>query len=582
MNPPSFARLRSRLPWLILPLLLLARIPGAAPRAAGEGAAVAEVDSIRILATARHLSEQDGEPVSRWAPLPGTAAYAAYLRDRLAEALAPLGGTAALDTFYPGLAYDGPHEIRTAYTNVIGRVPGALGTASPGLFLVGAHFDGTSQRDALADTTWDPFTAPAPGADDNGSGVATILEAVRVMAERGLRPQADLMVAFFDGEEQQLVEKDRYLLGSTFLADSVFAAGKLGARDLYGFINLDMVSYNPRRDSLVVLTNVTSRWLANHMMAVHREGAAPGLDLERLVQGRDYSDHAPFWRDGYDAVLLIEGPDIEEHNPHYHRSSDTVENTYSRNGSQAKRAAELLLGMFTAWARTDAADLVTTADDILVTDGFSVDLATVAVGDPGLTVRAAVTNRGGTRILPWTARLDVETLDGRVIRSLGTQTVSEPLPAGGRQWLEFPWAPQRSERGAVRLVARVVSDGVSHTSEGRVEAVEGSPAEVPQAFVFPNPTRDPRTATVRYQLTREGAVRLSVLGLDGQLLAEKDLRYDAGLPGPDVRVGVHDVALRDVLAGGTLAPGLYLVRVELFGQGGGSADVSVAKMVVTR
>ena len=82
----------------------------------------------------------------------------------------------------------------------------------------------------------------------------------------------------------------------------------------------------------------------------------------------------------------------------------------------------------------------------------------------------------------------------------------------------------------------------------------GSPSEVSLAFVYPNPTRDPGSAVVRYALTEVGAVRLSVLDVRGNLLAEKDEGLDTVVPGPNVDPGLADVPLADVLQG-LLFPG---------------------------
>ncbi len=542
----------------------------------------AEVSADSILATARDLSGETGiGPPSRFAPLPTTGIYARYLLKRLDDALKPLGGYAVLDTFYPGLDYHGPHEIRTAYTDVVGWLPGAMGGTSPGLFLLGAHFDGTSQADSLTHPEWDKWTSPAPGADDNGSGVGSILEALRVAAARNLRPQAGVMITFFDGEEQQLIERDRFLLGSRYLADSVFAAGKLDPLKLYGVVNLDMVSYNPRRDSLAVITNIPSRWLANDLLDVHRGGAAPGLALSRLVKGLTYSDHASFWADGYDAVLLIEAPDIVDHNPYYHTMRDLVPNTYSRNGAMAAKASELLLGLLQSWAQTGPESLVVSADGILVQKGVAVDLATVDAGEE-VSVVVRVANRGGVHTAPMQVELATAGMDGKPIRTVSSVVDDEVLPPGAAARLTLPWTPDSRERGAVRLQARVIS-GSGRAMADKLIAVRGGAAEVPQAFVYPNPTAEPSTAVVGYSLTQPGPVRIGVLSLNGRLLAQTDIPYDPVYPDSNVTAGRADVPLSRVLHGTTLAPGLYLLRVELFGaRSGAGADVAMARFVVLR
>ncbi len=556
---------------------------GVASAAAAVALGPAEASADSILATARDLSGETGIGArSRFAPRPGTAVYAGYLRDRLDAALRPLGGYARLEPFDPAFDYDGPEALRNPYTNVVGFLPGALGEASPGYFLLGAHFDATSMGERLSDPSWDPFTVNAPGADDNASGVAAILEALRLAAVRGLRPEAGLRVVFFDGEEQQMVEKDRFLLGSGLLADSLRAQEEAGGDRLYALVNADMIAYNPRRDSLVVITNLTSRWLANQLLAVREEdGYAEGLQVERLVQGLTFSDHGPFWEEGFDAVMLTESAGADSHAPHYHRVTDTVDAAYSRGGRQVALTADLLAGLLAAWSRTESHDLTVTGEDILVQAGNAIDLASVDVGDE-VTVLVGVTNRGGSLEAPWKVTLDVETLDGAFLSSLGSEHVAGVTPAGAHVKLRFPWTPVAGEEGVVRLKARIAAPAQIQVSADRLQAVRGGASEVQSAFVYPNPTRDPESAMLAYELTQNGSVRLAVVALDGKTLAEHDIAYDRARVAPGTAAGLARIPLADVLGGTRLAPGLYLLRVELFDDAGGSADVAVAKFVVLR
>jgi hypothetical protein len=550
------------------------------------------VSADSILATARDLSGETGiGPPSRIAIRPSTEVYAEYLRDRLGAVLAPLGGQAFLEHFDSGLPACCPAPLRTRYANVVGILPGALGAEAGGAFALTAHWDATSEREAVIGNLWDPLTTPAPGADDNGSGVASILEALRVLGARGIRPQADLIIAFFDGEERQFQYNPdtdafefsgKFLLGSDHLADSLAQA----EANLYGVVNADMVAYNPRVDSLVVITNGNSRWLADQLLAVPEgaSGWASSLELLRLVKGLTFSDHAQFWEAGYDAVLILEAEDIARHAAgHYHRTSDIVDNSYSRNGALAAQAAELLVGLLESWSWT-AADstpaLVVTGEDIRVQEGTFLDLPSTTVGT-AVTVNTGFTNRGGTYSGTWSVSLALRDMDGRTLRNLGTESRTETVPAGGRIKVKFPWTPQEDERGAVRLALDVTGSGQAVTAN-RIHAVEGSPREVAHAYVYPNPTRSPESAVVRYDLTQAGAVRLSVLDLDGRRLAEHDEQYDPRATEDTVDPGMAEVPLSRVLGGVSLSAGLYLLRVEVFNPEGGAADVAIGRFLVLR
>jgi carboxypeptidase Q len=76
--------------------------------------------------------------------------------------------------------------------NVVADLPGS---GPDGVVLLGAHFD-----------SWDP----AQGADDNGSGVAAVLEAARILKSLGVKPKATIRFAFFSGEEQACLGSRAY------------------------------------------------------------------------------------------------------------------------------------------------------------------------------------------------------------------------------------------------------------------------------------------------------------------------------------------------------------------------------------
>src|SRR6266571_2788063 len=144
--------------------------------------------------------------------------------------------------------------------------------------LVGAHYDST------------PDT---PGADDNASGIAAMIECARLVA-----PQArDAGVEFvgLDLEEQQTTT---YRVGSRRLARERRARGEA----LAGALILEMVGYrDPTPGAQIVPPRTRLRgWL---------------LPLTRL------SDNASFWDARYPSLMLTDTAFLR--NPHYHRTSDT-------------------------------------------------------------------------------------------------------------------------------------------------------------------------------------------------------------------------------------------------------------------
>jgi hypothetical protein len=224
-----------------------------------------------------------------------------------------------------GLAVEfAPFRFRGAtYHNVLGTLPGR--DARRPRLLVGAHFDST---------------AHTPGADDNASGVAAVLECARLIATR--RPLAGVEFVGFDLEELQTIT-GRYRVGSQALAHDKRARGE----PLAGALILEMVGYCdpapgaqtvppflgidvPRTgDFLAAVGDARSRDLLDRFVAGAR-AAAPDLALVpyrtrwrgwRLPLTR-LSDNASFWDARYPSLMLTDTAFLR--NPHYHQTSDTA------------------------------------------------------------------------------------------------------------------------------------------------------------------------------------------------------------------------------------------------------------------
>jgi len=112
--------------------------------------------------------------------------------------------------------------------NVIATLPGT--TKADQIILIGAHHDSYSSGSP---------TVIAPGADDNASGTAAVLEIARILQKTGYRPKSTIKFATFAAEE-------RGLLGSRAHAQRLRAAG---AR-ISLMVNHDMISYSSTSPSL--------------------------------------------------------------------------------------------------------------------------------------------------------------------------------------------------------------------------------------------------------------------------------------------------------------------------------------------
>jgi Zn-dependent M28 family amino/carboxypeptidase len=180
--------------------------------------------------------------------------------------------------------------------NVVADVPGrgAGPGGEQGVVLVTAHLDSVNSAGGPA--------APAPGADDNGSGSAGALELGRVLA--GGQWRHDLRVILFGGEEQGLHGSRQY----------VAALSPAERARIRAVLNLDMVgSLNTATPTVLLEGAPLSKALIDDLAAA----AATYTELAVETSLEPFaSDHVPFLDGGIPAVLTIEGADSANGNTH--------------------------------------------------------------------------------------------------------------------------------------------------------------------------------------------------------------------------------------------------------------------------
>jgi Zn-dependent M28 family amino/carboxypeptidase len=210
----------------------------------------------------------------------------------------------------------------TEFHNVVATREGTE-PARP-LVVVGAHFDSR------------PNT---PGADDNASGVAAMLEVARLVGGARETLGATVQCVGFNLEELQGLPL-QYALGSRAYARWLKARG---AR-LAGALNLEMLGFTGPRQSLPFGVRAVRKvpregnflgavgdWQSRALLAAFERAAAPHLPVVGLavplrgwiVPDVRRSDNASFWDEGYPSLLVTDTADLR--NPHYHRPSDTPE-----------------------------------------------------------------------------------------------------------------------------------------------------------------------------------------------------------------------------------------------------------------
>ncbi|MBN8635361.1 MAG: M20/M25/M40 family metallo-hydrolase [Anaerolineae bacterium] len=226
-------------------------------------------------------------------------------------------------------------DINTFSRNIIGVLQGT--ETGAGIILIGAHYDSIT-RDVENGNTF------APGANDNASGIAALMEIARVMSQTPHR--ATVMFVAFGAEEIQRKGStafvNDYLRANNIQIDAMFNMDVIGSSTSgTGAVNdytIRLFSAEPNESS--------SRHLARTLNLLGAR-LAPGMaiDVQPTVDrdGR-YGDHMSFSDAGFASVRFTEA--LEEPDRH-HTERDTKDDIQI---SYLMRATQTILAVTTAMA----------------------------------------------------------------------------------------------------------------------------------------------------------------------------------------------------------------------------------------
>jgi hypothetical protein len=175
----------------------------------------------------------------------------------------------------------------------------------------------------------------APGADDNGSGVAGVLECARILRDVSIEKSIEFVL--FDGEELGL-------LGSRY-----YAANLDTDVQYERVVNLDMIGYEQSPDFSASLW--TRAGSTEDSVIAAEMGAAIdtcGIPLTAIVvhSMAGSSDQRAFWDVGIPGVLLIEGIDATDRTPYYHSCGDVASTlNYEYHAACTKAALGTVLNL---------------------------------------------------------------------------------------------------------------------------------------------------------------------------------------------------------------------------------------------
>ncbi len=205
------------------------------------------------------------------------------------------------------------------YLNIIGTI----NPDKPSRIIIGAHYDVCGYQ---------------PGADDNASGIAALLEIARLTKNYASKLNYRIDFVAYSLEEPPFFRTDK--MGSYIHAKSIHDSGA----DVKGMICLESIGFftsekktqkypiwfmnlfYPKEGNFIgIVGNFQSSGLVNevkrHMNATSIETRS--IKAPSIVTGVDFSDHRNYWKFGYDAVMITDTAFFR--NPNYHKITDTID-----------------------------------------------------------------------------------------------------------------------------------------------------------------------------------------------------------------------------------------------------------------
>lgn len=248
---------------------------------------------------------------------------------------------------------------QTPYHNIVVRLgpkKSEAGGDAP-LLVIGAHYD-TARTNGVAAGSTPDARSHTPGADDNASGVAGLLELARLLVAHPPRQPVELVAYTLEEPPQFRTPQMGSYQHAATLAEARQPLRIMLSLEMIGYFDdkpasqhypvPGMAAIYPSAGNFLALIGQLSHFAATRetyaqMLGgaqIDAAGTAPlsvrALSAPASLRGIDYSDHQNYWRFGYPALMVTDTSFMR--NPHYHRSSDTWDKLDYRRMAQSVNA----------------------------------------------------------------------------------------------------------------------------------------------------------------------------------------------------------------------------------------------------
>lgn len=211
-----------------------------------------------------------------------------------------------------------PYEMHgKAFKNIIAENPGQAKTED--IVLIGAHYDSCFN----------------PGADDNASGVAGLIELARLLKEEPLTSK--IRFAAFTNEEPPFFMTEQ--MGSRVYAREAIRKGEkikvAVILEMIGYYSDKAFSqkylpllgpfYPNRADFIAFVGNFPTHRITEKFyraFRAHSDFPVEKITSPDFIPGINFSDHWSFWKEGLPALMVTDTAFLR--NPHYHQATDTA------------------------------------------------------------------------------------------------------------------------------------------------------------------------------------------------------------------------------------------------------------------